>query len=356
MRILVLNCGSATVKFKLFQKANEGLTEVLQGMVEVTGKHDQAIAAVLSKLPESPDVVAHRVVHGGDVYYEPVRIDHDVLEKLRMLKDMAPLHNPPAIRGIEAAMNLGVPQVAAFDTAFHSGIPDYAATYAIPVDLAKRLKIRRYGFHGHSHQYVTEQFAKLTGIAEPTIVTLHLGNGASAAAIRKGRCVDTSMGPTPLEGLVMGSRPGDMDPAIVLRMLRSGMALDDVEKMLWEQSGLQGLAGEKDMRQLLARTDEAAQNAIEIFCYRVKKYIGAYAAALGGVEGLVFTGGIGEKSSEIRRRIVSGLEFLGFELDPKKNEKCSHFISTGSSKLPILVIPTNEELLIATLALSVMER
>ena len=347
MILLVLNCGSATVKYKVFDFQNETPELVNAGAVEIETGHRQAIEGLLGQLPRRPDAVAHRVVHGGDLYTEPVIVDDAVIERLRELSDLAPLHNPPALEGILAAQRLCVPQVAAFDTAFHQTMPEWAYRYALPQSVLTPHNIRRYGFHGWSHRSVMEQFARITGITLPTIITLHMGNGVSAAAIKDGRCVDTSMGVTPLEGLVMGTRGGDLDPGILIRLQRKGMSLDELEHLLWRESGLKGMAGTNDMRELLERTDDEAVLAIDLFCYRARKIIGAYLAVLGGAEGIVFTGGIGEKSPEIRARIASGLGWFGVEIDPEKNSQNRLLISKDGSKLPAYVLTTNEELLIA---------
>lgn len=347
MLLLVFNCGSATIKYKLFEEEKNTPSELFSGVVEVSRNHREAIREVLSSFPAKPDAVAHRVVHGGVLYSGPVKITEEVLENLDALSDLAPLHNPPSIEGIRATKSLSVPQVAVFDTAFHSTMPERAYRYALPEKIVDDFQIRRYGFHGSSHKYVTEQFAKITGAEKPTLITLHLGNGASAAAIKEGRCVDTSMGCTPLEGLVMGTRGGDLDPAIVIRLLKKGMKLDEVEHLLWHESGLKGIAGTQDMRELLQRSDPRAKLAIDLFCYRVRKYIGAYLAALEGAQGIVFTGGIGENSPKIREKILSPLAFLGVEIDPGKNFENTLKLSTKSSMLSAFVIPTNEELLIA---------
>lgn len=350
MLILVLNCGSATVKYKLFRR-DGGLFEVLDGgTVEVQGDHGRTIAELLPKLPARPEVVAHRVVHGGDVFREPVLVDEKVLDRLERLSDLAPLHNPPALAGIEAARRLDVPQVACFDTMFHRTLPEHAWRYAIPDSVAGPYRLRRYGFHGISYQYVTARYAEITGNPKPTIVILHLGNGASAAAVRQGRSVDTSMGVTPLEGLVMGTRGGDLDPGIVLELQRRGMSLEEVERLLWHGSGLFGLTGTRDVREVLARRDERARLALEIACYRARKYVGAYLAALGGAEAIVFTGGIGERSPEIRRRILEPLAFLGVELDEKANGGNALCVTTAASRIAAYVIPTDEELEMAKMA------
>lgn len=347
MFILVLNCGSATVKYKLLDVGGNDVSELASGCVEADGDYGAAVGRIIETLPEKPEAVAHRVVHGGDLYSRPVIIDEQVLEQLQAMSVLAPLHNPPALAGIRAAEVLSTPQVAVFDTAFHQTMPAKAYSYALPEKTTTDQRIRRYGFHGISHSYVTQRYSELTGSVKPTIVTLHLGNGASACAVKDGCCVDTSMGVSPLEGLVMGSRGGDLDPAIVIQLQRQGLSLDEVERLLWHQSGLIGLAGTNDMRELLEREDEQARLAVEVFCYRILKYIGAYLAVLGDAEAVVFTGGIGENSPAIRSRIICSLDNFGMELDPGGNAKNSRRITTDASTLHAWVIPTNEELLIA---------
>jgi acetate kinase len=354
MNLLVLNCGSATVKYKLFAERGDELTERSAGTVEVEDNYETAVAGVLASLPESPDAVAHRVVHGGEKYFEPALIDEDVLAQIDAMASFAPLHNPPALAGIRATEHLAGPQVAVFDTAFHQTIPPRAYQYALPRELTQRIRLRRYGFHGQSHRYVSQECGRILGTERPTLISLHLGNGASCTAIKQGRSVDTSMGATPLEGLVMGSRGGDLDPAISILLLRTGMQLEEVEALLWHQAGLRGMAGDNDMSRLLAREDQDAEQAIDLFCYRVRKYVGAYLAALGGAEAIVFTGGIGENAPAIRSRILSGLDSLGIELDEARNNRNETRVSTDASRVAILVIPTNEELMIATDALRIL--
>lgn len=355
MNLLVLNCGSSTIKYKLFEANSDTPNEIAAGMVEITDGYGQAVSKLIDSLPKKPDAVAHRVVHGGEKYHGPTMITPRVLDDIRDLSRLAPLHNPPCAEGISAAMTLGVPQVAVFDTAFHQTMPPRAFRYAIPQDVYEKYRFRRYGFHGQSHRYVMGVYAQMTNNPRPTVITLHLGNGSSATAIKEGRCIDTSMGQTPLEGLVMGSRGGDMDPALVLQLLEAGMPREQVERMLWHESGLLGLAGEMDMRVLLERKDEAAKLAVEIFCYRIVKYIGAYLAALGGAQAIIFTGGIGENSAEIRSRVLSPLAVFGVTVDEEKNRANARCISTKGATLGAWVIPTNEELQIAKDALSVLE-
>jgi acetate kinase len=343
MHVLVINCGSATLKFKLFETTGAELREVAAQTVEIAGPYRAAVDRALTTLPVRPDVIAHRVVHGGGRLPELARIDARVLGILRELAPLAPLHNGPALQGVEATLGTGVPLIAALDSAFHRTLPPRAWRYALP-DLPG---IRRYGFHGWSHRFVTERYAELTGSREPTIITLHLGSGCSAAAIRQGRSVDTSMGYSPLEGLVMGTRAGDLDPGILTHLLREGYSLRDLERLLSHESGLKGLAGTADMRELLRRTDEAAELALELFCYRIRKTAGAYLAVLEGAEALVFTGAIGENAAEIRRRVCQPMGWAGLRLDPERNGRSELRISAEGSPLGAYAIPTDEERLIA---------
>jgi len=304
----------------------------------------------------------HRVVHGGEQFTQSVLITDEVLRGIEDMIELAPLHNPANIKGIHAAKELfghGLPQVAVFDTAFHQTLPETAYLYAIPYQFYRRYKIRRYGFHGTSHRYVAYRYRQLRNIArdQTNIITLHLGNGSSAAAIRAGNSIDTSMGLTPLEGLVMGTRSGDIDPAILdFLSVKEGMSVHQLEAMLNKESGLIGISGlTNDMRELLdearEKNDRRARLAIEVFCYRARKYIGAYLAAMQGADAVVFTGGIGENSPEIRALICKGLEWVGLEIDDERNAACRHgaegLISKEGSRLAAYVIPTDEELLIA---------
>jgi acetate kinase len=352
MRVLVINCGSATLKYKLFDERGGELDVLAGATVEIEGAHGYraAVTRAVAALPVSPEVIAHRVVHGGGRLPEVVRIDREVLRILREVTPLAPLHNGPALEGIEATMDGAAPLVAAMDTAFHTTLPERAWRYAIP----ERAGVRRYGFHGWSHRYVTERYAALAGSPEPTIITLHLGGGCSAAAILRGRSVDTSMGYSPLEGLVMGTRAGDLDPAIPVRLLHDGLSLPQLEQLLNHEGGLTALAGTGDVRGLLARRDPAAALAIEIFCYRILKYVGAYLAVLEGAEALVFTGGIGEHAPEIRRRVCEGLGWAGLTLDAERNRGHGPRIATDDSRLAAYVIPTDEEWLIARETLRLM--
>jgi len=343
MRVLVINCGSATLKYKLFEDGAAELATLAGATVEITGGYRAAVEQGMAALPARPDVIAHRVVHGGGRLPEVVLIDPAVLQVLREVSPLAPLHNGPALEGIEATLAAGVPLVAALDSAFHAGLPPRAWRYAIP----EVAGVRRYGFHGWSHRYVTERYAVLAGSPEPTIVTLHLGGGCSATAIRRGRSVDTSMGYSPLEGLVMGTRAGDLDPAILTHLVHEGMSVPEVERMLNHEAGLLALAGTADVREILRRDDPAAELALDIFCYRIRKYLGAYLAALDGAEAVVFTGGIGENAAEVRRRVCEGFEWAGLTLDPQRNSRNGPRISADGCRLAAYVIPTDEERLIA---------
>jgi acetate kinase len=390
MVVLALNCGSSSVKFRLFDLdpggtdgervlasgAFDGLAGGEADLTLRTGGrvgrervplrgHGPAVQHLVARIAEgrveSPAVagVGHRVVHGGHRFSGPVVIEPEVLRALEELEDLAPLHNAPSLAGIlaaRAALGPHIPMVAVFDTAFHTSLPERASSYAIPAELARRHGVRRFGFHGLSYQAVLSRYCRITGTApeRATIVALHLGNGCSAAAIQDGRSVDTSMGFTPLEGLVMGTRSGDLDPALVGYLARKeGAAAETVEEWLNARSGLLGLSGlSHDMRMLLAReTDHpGARLAVEVFCYRARKYLGAYLAALGGARAVVFTGGIGEHAPEIRARICHGMHWCGLRLDPALNaaavggEGC---ISPRDAALQAYVIPSDEELVIA---------
>lgn len=405
MNILVLNCGSSSVKFQIIQtdmdRIEKNSDRVLAGGViervgtqslitfQATGQpkvrqaiplrdHRVALDYVLRWVisPESKisdinslaDVhaVGHRVVHGGEKFTMSVRIDDEVVEQIEDSIDLAPLHNPANLKGIMAARELlgpGVPQVAVFDTAFHSTMPEASYLYAIPYQLYRRHRIRRYGFHGTSHRFVAYRYRTMLKIEreQVNIITLHLGNGCSACAIRRGDSFDTSMGLTPMEGLVMGTRGGDMDPSIIdFIHHKEGMTLSEIDTVLNKQSGLLGISGlTNDMRELLdeeqEKQDRRAKLAITIFCTRVRKYIGAYLAEMGGADAVIFTGGIGENSAVIRKRICEGLSWMGLSLDEEKNAALvggkEGEISAHGARLRAYVIPTNEELLIARDAL-----
>ena len=377
MRVLVLNCGSSSIKYQLLDGdvvATKGIVERIGEAGSDVSDHRDGLRRVMVALaPFTGDrrleAIGHRVVHGGEQFLEPTLIDGAVIERIRSQIPLAPLHNPANLMGIEVAVELEpeVPQVAVFDTAFHRTIPPHAYRYAIPEWAYRDHGVRRYGFHGTSHAYVARMAAIHLGreLSEIDVITLHLGNGASAAAIRGGESVDTSMGLSPLEGLVMGSRSGDLDPAIVFHLERSaGLESSDVERMLNRESGLMGLCGDGDMREIERRAgagEADAQLAIDVYCHRIKKYVGAYLAVLGGADAIVFTGGVGEHQSGIRRRSLAGLEGLGVDLDPATNEAAAPrhgpvAINSPESTTAVLVISTNEELEIAHQVSSVVAR
>lgn len=385
--ILVLNCGSSSLKYRLFDAASEQL--LAAGIVERVGEphsrhrhyrydsagiggeidreasaptHREAFAYMRAALNGGmqPSVIAvgHRVVHGGDKFSGAVLIDAEVRRAIRDLATLAPLHNPPNLLGIELAANAypDLPQVAVFDTAFHHAMPERAYRYAVPESWYREHHVRRYGFHGTSHEYVAQRAAAHLGkpLIELNLITLHLGNGASAAAIQGGRCIDTSMGFTPLEGLVMGTRSGDLDPAIPLHMEHvTGMGWDGLDHALNHECGLKGLTGANDMREILRRidaNDAAAKRALDIYCYRLKKYIGAYHAVLGRVDALLFTAGVGENAPVVRALACAGLEHLGIAIDEAENAKPIDEIAEihqAGQRVKVLVIRTNEELHIA---------
>ena len=371
--VLVLNSGSSSLKYSLVQPDTGD--SLVDGIIERIGEdggvadHEAALRAVFEVLaPGGRDLaelqlvaVGHRVVHGGPDLYRPTIIDADLIEALRELAPLAPLHNPPAVLGIEVALRIlpDLPHVAVFDTAFFHDLPPAAATYAIDREIAARWKIRRYGFHGTSHRFVSEQAAGFLGVPLDSLnqIVLHLGNGASASAIAGGRPVDTSMGLTPLEGLVMGSRSGDIDPGIIGYLWREAdMAVDEIETMLNRHSGMLGLSGETDFRAVHTRIeagDEAARLAYEVYIHRLRKYIGGYLAVLGRTDVITFTAGVGENDAKVRRDALRGVESLGIELDEKLNEgpaRGPRRISAENSRITVLVIPTDEELAIARAA------
>ncbi|MFO0696031.1 MAG: acetate/propionate family kinase [Polyangiales bacterium] len=364
MNVLVLNAGSSSLKYQLVDPASGMST--LAGLVEHLGDegrtHESAITEVLASLGDRRiDAVGHRVVHGGERFHEAVRIDEAVVAAVEAAVPLAPLHNPANLAGIRAARRLlpGVPHVAVFDTAFHLRMPRRARTYAIDTEVAAAHGLRRYGFHGTSHAFVSRRAAEHLGtpIEELRIVSLHLGNGASACAVEYGHSVETSMGLTPLEGLVMGTRPGDLDPGVVLELCRK-VGVEETDRILHHRSGLAGLSGVgNDLRAIEARAaegDDRARMAIQVFAHRVRKYVGAYAAVMGGLDAIVLTGGIGENGAEMRRRILQRLEFLGVRLDDEKNldarvddEHPVADVSAANARVRTLVIATNEELQIA---------
>jgi len=389
MNILVLNSGSSSVKYQMIDPQKK--MTLAKGVVERIGMagamlthkphdreeirlsgeildHKVAIEYVLSILlsknhgvikdKSEIDAVGHRVVHGGEVFSQSVLISSEVIKEIARCMDYAPLHNPPNLKGIRATQALlpDAPQVCVFDTAFHQTMPDYAYMYGLPHVLYKRHGIRRYGFHGTSHFYISDRLAELCGrsLGELKVVTCHLGNGCSVAAIKQGKSIDTSMGFTPLEGLLMGTRSGDLDPAVVLHIMnKEELSMHEANTMLNKHSGIQGLSGlSSDMREIEEEYDEnnRARLTHHVFCYRITKYIGAYAAAMGGLDAVVFTGGIGENSSLVRQNVLKNLDFLGITIDPllnaadKKGERALH---NDKSRVMIYVIPTNEELVIA---------
>jgi acetate kinase len=401
MKILVLNCGSSSVKFQLISTDLSAIehnqdARLAGGIIERIGSeaivtfrpagkptlkttmpikdHKQAIDKIIKWLISADagiagvtsindiEVVGHRVVHGGEKLTDSVLINDAIIRSIEDCIDLAPLHNPANLKGITAVTEVfgsSIPQIAVFDTAFHHTLPEYAYLYAIPYQLYRRHRVRRYGFHGLSHRFVAYRYRQLKGLerSDVKVVSLHLGNGCSACAIQGGVSVDTSMGLTPLEGLVMGTRSGNIDAAILDYLShKEGWSIVEVESVLNKESGLLGLSGlTNDMRELLDEVretgDRRATLAIEVFCYNAKKYIGAYLAAIGGADAILFTGGIGENASPIRKKICEGLSFLGLTLDDAANAAAvggrEGLISTADSKLAAYVIPTNEELIIA---------
>lgn len=390
MKILVLNCGSSSVKYKLYDMDNH--TVMAQGGVEKLGlpgsflkfttpegekvilekelpEHDAAIQFILSVLTDDKygciqsygeiDAVGHRVVHGGEAFSKSVEITSEVIGKIVECIDLAPLHNPPNLKGIRAMSNLipGIRQVAVFDTAFHQTMPDYAYMYGLPYELYKKYGIRRYGFHGTSHRYVSQRACEILGVPfdKQRIITAHIGNGGSLAAIKDGKCVDTSMGLTPVEGLVMGTRSGDVDAgALSFIMQKEGLDAAGLSNLVNKKSGVMGISGvSSDMREIEAAIedgDKRAALAMNVYNYRIKKYVGAYAAALGGLDILVFTGGVGENQWPTRTAVCKDMEFMGIELDEKLNTGMrgkEMVISTPGSKVTVMVVPTDEELTIA---------
>jgi acetate kinase len=359
--VLVLNAGSSSLKYRVFEPGTE--ETVLRGTVERVDETgwDDAFAQVTRALADEGEgdlvAVGHRVVHGGDRYTRATLVDDDVERGIEELVALAPLHNPPALAGLRAtrAGLPGLPQVAVFDTAFFAGLPPAAATYALDREVAAAHGVRRYGAHGISHQYVAGEAARFLDrpAGELALVTLHLGNGASATAIRGGRPVDTSMGLTPLEGLVMGTRPGDVDAGVLLHLLRIGYDADALEELLHHRSGLRGLAGRNDFRDLLAAMDggdEDARTAYDVYCHRLRKYVGAYLAVLGGADAVVFTAGVGENQARVREDALRGLTALGVEVDRARNQAQGdgpRRIGADGSSVDVLVVPTDEELAIA---------
>jgi acetate kinase len=394
--ILVINTGSSTIKYQLLELADAAAEQsrvLASGLVERIGDdgarlvhraegrdelvdeqsvpdHDAGFRRILEAFektgtPHDLAAVGHRVVHGGVRFDGPVLVDDDVLAAIRQLTPLAPLHNPSNALGIDVARRLhpDLPQVAVFDTAFHRTMPARAYRYALPRDLADEHGIRRFGFHGTSHQFVSRRAAQHLDrpLDELKMITLHLGNGASATAVDGGRSIDTSMGLTPLPGLVMGTRSGDIDPAVVFHLHReAGMDLDEIETLLTRRSGLTGLAGAGDMREITRRAaagDRDAAEALDVFCYRIRGYLGAYAAALGRVDAIVFTAGVGESAPDVRAGVCTGLDGFGVRVDPGRNtasERGVRTISAADSRVAVLVVPTDEELEIARQALALV--
>jgi acetate kinase len=399
MKIIVLNCGSSSIKYQLFQMDNR---EVLaKGVVEKIGlhgsfikherndgdklylegdiyDHQAGIEYVLGILTsakhgslksfEEIDAVGHRVVHGGEKFNSSVLITDEVIKKMEEVIELAPLHNPPNLKGINAMQALlpNIPQVGSFDTAFHQTMPDYAYMYAIPYSLYKKYGIRRYGFHGSSHRYVSKRACEILGVDYYTqkIITCHLGNGGSIAAIQNGKSVDTSMGMTPLEGLIMGTRCGDLDLGVLTYLMtREELDISTANTLINKHSGMLGITGvSSDMREITKEAEngnERAKLGLTMFNYRIKKYIGGYVAAMAGLDILIFTGGIGENSDITRAEVCKGLEFMGLEFDLEKNRDVhgiEKIISANTSKVKALVVPTNEELVIAEDTMEIIEK
>ena len=399
MKILVLNCGSSSIKYKLFDMTSGevmaqggiekiGLPGAFLKLTDKDGKkvviereipgHQEGIEFILSVLTDATygcikdykeiDAVGHRVVHGGEEFASSVLINQDVINKVIECSDLAPLHNPANLKGVRAmeALIPGIPQVAVFDTAFHQTMPDYAYMYGLPYEMYKKYGVRRYGFHGTSHRYVSKRVCEFLGVnpVGQKIITCHIGNGGSIAAIKDGKCIDTTMGLTPLEGLMMGTRSGDIDAgAVTFIMEKEGLNTTGVSNLLNKKSGVLGISGvSSDMRELLAACANGNERAIlaeKMYYYRIKKYIGAYAAALGGVDIILFTGGVGENQFECRESVCKDMEFMGIKLDNNVNAKVrgeEAIISTADSKVKVVVIPTDEELLIASDTMDILKK
>ena len=388
-KILVLNCGSSSIKYALYNMEDQSV--LTSGGIEKIGLPDSFLKlkyngqkvqidrpiqehtagvqfifevlttgeyAVLKSLDEL-DAVGHRMVHGGEKFNKSVVLTPEVMEAFAACNDLAPLHNPANIKGVNAVSAIlpNIPQVGVFDTAFHQAMPDYAYMYALPYELYKKYGVRRYGFHGTSHRYVSQRVCEYLGVKPEgkKIITCHIGNGASIAAVKDGKCVDTSMGLTPLEGLIMGTRSGDIDAgAVTFIMDKEGLDTHGISNLLNKKSGLAGVSeGSSDFRDILAGIaagNDKARLAKDMYCYRIKKYIGEYAAAMGGVDIILFTGGAGENQWEVREGATQGLEFMGIKLDDAKNKACratEAVLSADDSKVTICCIPTDEELMIA---------
>lgn len=399
MKVLVLNCGSSSIKYKLFDMSDRSV--IAQGGIEKIGiegsflklkdkddnkitldkdipNHEVGIEFILSVLTDKTygcikdykeiDAVGHRVVHGGEKFSQSVLLSEEVLQKVIECSELAPLHNPANLEGIEAMEKLlpGIPQVGVFDTAFHQTMPKKAYMYALPYELYTKYGIRRYGFHGTSHRYVSKRACEILGVKyeEQKIITAHIGNGGSLAAVLNGKCVDTSMGLTPTEGLVMGTRCGDIDPgAIPFIMKKEKLDADGLATLFNKKSGVFGLSGgSSDMRDIesaVGKGDEFAKMILDVYNYRIKKYIGAYAAAMNGVDILVWTGGVGENQWITRRAVCENMEYMGMKLDIKKNEglrSVEAIISTPDSKVTVMVVPTDEELMIASDTMDVLNK
>lgn len=400
MKVLVLNAGSSSIKYQVFDKEN--FLMLCHGVLEQIGKPESrlrhrwlhkkniyeelvqkrnipgyrvglewiiATAVKTCGINDATEIfgIGHRVVHGGKAFEEPTLVDSRVVETIRSTIPLAPLHNPENLMVIEVALEKypNIAQVAIFDTAFHQTMPDHSYLYALPYELHSKYHVRRYGFHGTSHLFVAKQTASYLNkpLQSLNLITLHLGNGASATAIRKGECVDTSMGMTPLEGLIMGTRCGDLDPSIHFYLSRTkGLTVEEMESLFNEQSGLKGVCGTNDMREIERQAgegDSRAKLAIDMYCYRIKKYIGAYFAVLGQIDALIFTGGIGENSSLVRKLSCDGLLALGIVIDNKKNRSGSgrlFEIQRDDSDIKVLVVPANEELEIARQTVETIEK
>ncbi len=373
-RVFVVNSGSSSIKYQLVDVANE--EAILTGLVERIGEpggdatdHVDGMRRVLAELGDAANglaAVGHRVVHGGEAFTAPTVVTDAVIEQIEQVSMLAPLHNPANLAGIRAAMAVlpAVPHVAVFDTAFHQTMSPAAYTYAIDREVAREHGVRRYGFHGTSHAFVAERAAEHLGrpLAQLKLIVLHLGNGASVAAIDGGRSIDTSMGLTPLQGLVMGTRSGDLDPAVLLHLHRqAGMSVDELDALLNKRSGLLGLSGSADMRDVTKAADEGdgdAALALDVWAHRIRHYVGAYLAQLGGLDAVVFTAGIGENSPALRALALAGLEFLGLAVDPERNaerSRAARTISPEGGGVAVLVVPTNEELSIARQAAALAE-
>lgn len=391
MKILVLNCGSSSIKYALYNMDDKSV--MTSGGAERVGldgafvkvkmpdgtkktimhdipEHTEGVKFIFSLLTDPEigviksldeiDAVGHRMVHGGEKFNKSVLLDDEVLKTFEECSDLAPLHNPANLKGVKAVSELmpGLPQVGVFDTAFHQTMPAHSYLYAIPYELYKKYGVRRYGFHGTSHRYVSQRVCDYLGVKyeDKRIITCHIGNGGSVAAVQNGKCVDTSMGLTPLEGLMMGTRSGDIDAgAVTFLEKKLGLDADGMSNLLNKKSGVLGITGiSSDMREIddaVAAGNEMAKIALDMYNYRIKKYVGAYAAAMGGCDIIVFTAGVGENQYQMREAVCSGMEYMGVKLDVEKNKTIrgeEAVISTPDSKVTVCVIPTDEELMIAT--------